>query len=491
MDSTSPTSTSAHHSRASSAALGIELEPDDAGTCLRKRSGEVAGRAAGVEHVLRLRRERELEQPAVTTVGPLVERHVPRHATGSRSTSRRARGLGRAHRQEAEEERAEDDLRPERDQGEADGGRVLVREAAEAVERPADEDDGDGHDARAEQAEPDHEAVLQAEASVGALDERVGFAEMGGREGACEDPELDDLRPEQDGRDAGEERVDLPRPPEQRHGAGRQGDGPDRAEEEQDEPRREVQPARAVEEHELHVAPGVAEAVQLRLADARVVVDRDLADAELPPERLEDHLRRELHPGRVEVERRKRVLAHCSHAAMRIRDLDAEEQVEHPREDRVADVTVEPRHGLAVDRPLEARAHHEVVAGRELVDERPELPQRVGLVGVPHHDVLPAGDREPGEVCAPVSRALLADDDRTVLRGDLGGGIRGGVVDDDHLAGAARVADPVERLVDDLSHRLFLVQAGNDDGDLGRCGGHLVRRTTVPCAPAGTFAEWG
>ena len=52
-------------------------------------------------------------------------------------------------------------------------------------------------------------------------------------------------------------------------------------------------------------------------------------------------------------------------------------------------------------------------------------------------------------------------------------------------------ADPVERLVDDLPHRLFLVQAGDDDGDLGRCGGHLVRRTTVACAPAGTFAEWG
>ena len=339
--------------------------------------------------------------------------------------------------------------------------------------------------------QPASEAVLEPEPSVRSLDQRVGLAEMGGGERAREDPELDDLHAQQDRDMQSEERVDLPGAAEDRHGAGREREAPITPEQEQHQPGHEVQPARAVEEHELHVAPGVAEAVQLRLADARVVVDRDLADAELPPERLEDHLRRELHPGRVEVEHRERVLAHCTHAAVGVRDLDAEEEVEHPRQDRVADVAVEPRHRLAVDRPLEARAHHEVVAGRELVDERPELPQRVGLVGVPHHDVVAAGDGEPGEVGAAVARALLAHDDRAVLGGDLGRRIGRGVVDDDHLAGATRLADPLERLVDDLPHRLFLVQAGDDDGDLGRSGGHLVRRSTVARASVGIVPEQG
>src|SRR4029079_13668733 len=34
--------------------------------------------------------------------------------------------------------------------------------------------------------------------------------------------------------------------------------------------------------------------------------------------------------------------------------------------------------------------------------------------------------------------------------------------------------DPLERLVDDLPHCLFLVQARDDDGDLGRSLGHRV-----------------
>ena len=54
----------------------------------------------------------------------------------------RPRGLGRLHRQQAHEERAEYHLRPDRHDGEADRGRVLVRQGAKAVERPADEDGG-------------------------------------------------------------------------------------------------------------------------------------------------------------------------------------------------------------------------------------------------------------------------------------------------------------------------------------------------------------
>ena len=47
-----------------------------------------------------------------------------------------------------------------------------------------------------------------------------------------------------------------------------------------------------------------------------------------------------------------------------------------PGQDRVADVAVQPRHRLAVDRPFEARAHHEVVALRQAVDEWCEVLHR-------------------------------------------------------------------------------------------------------------------
>ena len=231
--------------------------------------------------------------------------------------------------------------------------------------------------------------------------------------------------------------------------------------------------------------PRVAEAVQLRLADPGVVVDRDLAHAELAPERLEDHLRGELHPGRVQIEGRERVLADGAHPAVRVGDLDAEEDVQQARQDRVADMTVEPRHRLAVDGPLEARSHHEVVTLRKALDERREVLHRIRLVGVAHHDEVALRDGEPGEVGAAVAGALLADDGRTVLRCDFGGAVGRRVVDDDHLARASGAADALERLVDDLPDRLFLVQAGDDDGYLGRGGGHRVRRSTVARASAG------
>ena len=199
-------------------------------------------------------------------------------------------------------------------------------------------------------------------------------------------------------------------------------------------PGNEVEPARAVQEHEADVAPRVAEAVELRLADARVVVDRDLAHREAAAVRLEDHLRRELHSRRVQVEGGERVLADGAHAAVRVGDLHAEEQVEHPREDRVSDEAVQERHRVAVDRPLEARADDEVVALLEPVDERRELLQRVRLVGVAHHDVLALRLGEPGQVGAPVAAALLGDDARAVLGRDLGRAVGRGVVDHDHLA---------------------------------------------------------
>ena len=320
--------------------------------------------------------------------------------------------------------------------------------------------------------------------AAGPLDEGVRLAEMDGGERAGEDPELHDLHPEQDREHEQEERVDLPGAAEDRHRACREHERAEHPEHEQDQPGDEVEPARAVEQHELHVAPRVAEAVQLRLADARVVVDRDLAHAELAAERLEHHLRGELHPGRVQVERRERVAAHRPHAAVRVGDLDAEEDVQEPGEDRVADVAVEPRHRLAVDRPLEPRAHDEVVAVGEAVDERGEVLDRIRLVGIAHHDVVALRDGEPREVGAAVAGALLADDRRAVLGGDLRRAVGRGVVDDDHLAVRPERRIPSQRLVDDRAHRLLLVQAGDDDGDLGRCSsGHRARRSTVARGP--------
>ena len=177
----------------------------------------------------------------------------------------------------------------------------------------------------------------------------------------------------------------------------------------------------------------------------------------------------------MEVELRRGVLADRAHPAVGVRDLDAEEEVEHPGQDRVSDEPVQERHRVAVDRPLEARAHDEVVTLLEPVDERRELLERIRLVGVAHDDVLAPRLLEAGQIRAAVAAAKLGDDACPVLRGDLGRAVFRAVVDDEDLARAPRAADALERLVDDVPDGLFLVQAGDDNGDLG-VGRHREKR---------------
>ena len=84
--------------------------------------------------------------------------------------------------------------------------------------------------------------------------------------------------------------MDLPRPAEDIHGTAGEDEHAGNAEEKEQEAGHEVEPARAVQEHEADMSPRVGEAAQLRLALAREVVDRDLAHREPAPEGLEHHL---------------------------------------------------------------------------------------------------------------------------------------------------------------------------------------------------------
>ena len=99
-------------------------------------------------------------------------------------------------------------------------------------------------------------------------------------------------------------------------------------------------------------------------------------------------------------------------------DAGAEEQVEEARQQRVADVAVQPRHRARVD-VVHAVADHQVGAVLELGDEARDLVEVVGQVGVGHHDVLAARGREAGEVGAAVAAPRLVDDARAGRRREL------------------------------------------------------------------------
>src|SRR4051812_27931860 len=97
------------------------------------------------------------------------------------------------------------------------------------------------------------------------------------------------------------------------------------------------------------MAPAVPERSELRLSLPRMKRDRQLANLEASPGSPDHHLRRELHPGRLQSEHRKHVAPERAHPAMGVANRCPEEQVEKAREKRISDTT-QRRHSPRVNR---------------------------------------------------------------------------------------------------------------------------------------------
>ena len=189
-----------------------------------------------------------------------------------------------------------------------------------------------------------------------------------------------------------------------------------------------------MDEQEAQVAPPVAEARELRLAAARVVLDLELADRQVLLRGADHHLGGELHAGGAQIEAWQHVAAQGAHAAVRVVDAGAERMFSNPGQQRVADVAVMPRHRARMD-VVHPVADHHVGAVLELAQEVGDLVEVVGEVGVGHHDVRAAGGGEPGQIGAAVAALGFAHDERARGRRQLGAAVVRAVVDDDHLAG--------------------------------------------------------
>ncbi len=172
---------------------------------------------------------------------------------------------------------------------------------------------------------------------------------------------------------------------------------------------------RAVDEQEAEVAPAVAEAGQLRLSpcgwysigtsrtssrsfDARITI----SDANSMPVVLRSSLSIALAP-------------QGAHAAVRIVNPGAEEEVQRPGEHRVPHVAVQPRHGPGMD-VVHPVADDHLGSRFELCDETRNVTEVVGQVGVRHHDVAPARGGESGAIGASVAAARLVNHDARLRR---------------------------------------------------------------------------
>ena len=166
---------------------------------------------------------------------------------------------------------------------------------------------------------------------------------------------------------------------------------------------------------------------------------------------------------------RQDVAPEAAHAAVRVADAGAEEEVQRAAQQRVADVAVDPVHRARLD-VVHPVAHHELGAVAQLLDEVRDLVERIRHVGVEHHDVLAARRREAGEVGRAVAAPRLVHDAGAGGRRELGAAVVRVVVGDDDLAADAGLGERVERAAHALLDVLGLVQARDDDRDLDRPG---------------------
>ena len=182
--------------------------------------------------------------------------------------------------------------------------------------------------------------------------------------------------------------------------------------------RDDKQMCRAVDEQEAQVAPAIAERGQLALPSARVVLDWQLSNPQVLLRSPDDHLRRELHPGRTQVQALQDLTAHAAHAAVGVADAGAIEQIQEPCQQRIADIA-----GAAMASPrldvVHAVPDHDLGAVLHRRQELRDLLEVVRQVGVEHHDVLAAGRVKAGQIGRAVTAATLLDDGCARPRGDL------------------------------------------------------------------------
>src|SRR5450759_1876538 len=158
---------------------------------------------------------------------------------------------------------------------------------------------------------------------------------------------------------------------------------------------------------------------------------------------------------------------------MDVGEVTAVHDVEDPCRNRGAEVAVQRRHRPRLDASLPSRPHHELIAFTKLLQERGQLPEVVGAVGVAHEDVLAANERERVDVGSAKPTARSPQHARSVLEGDLSGPIAP-AVDDHDLAGDSRAGQTLPAPLDEVTNHGLFIESRDDDGDLGL--GHIVIR---------------
>ena len=156
---------------------------------------------------------------------------------------------------------------------------------------------------------------------------------------------------------------------------------------------------------------------------------------------------------------------------MHVADRRVKEDAADPRQDRVADPAVRPRHRARGDAAKESVPDDEVVAAPQPIDERTDGAEVVAGVGVAHDHEVPIGGFDPTDQRVAVATPRHLDHARAELLRDHNRPVGAAVVGDDDLAVETSGFERPLRALDAGGERLGLVQARHDDRDLDASGG--------------------
>src|ERR1700682_2201651 len=104
---------------------------------------------------------------------------------------------------------------------------------------------------------------------------------------------------------------------------------------------------------------------------------------------------------------------------MDVREVAAVHQVEDPGCHGGTEVPMQGGHRSVLDASLPSRTHYELVSLAKLLQERGQLPEVVGAIGVAHQDVFAANEGECVDVRAAETAAGSLQYAGSMFAGDL------------------------------------------------------------------------
>jgi hypothetical protein len=184
------------------------------------------------------------------------------------------------------------------------------------------------------------------------------------------------------------------------------------------------------------MTPAIAPTSQMwwSTSSIRVKNYRHLCDSHPQESTFDDHLAGELHSRGLKIHLLVRRLREPSQSTMEVTNGAAKENFADPRQDRIPNPFVLPRHGSRFDAPSKPVAHHEIGPITQLCDKRRDGAKIITIVGITHDYVFAPSRLDSAPERITISLGFHVDDSGAQATGNLLRAIRTAVVGNYYLS---------------------------------------------------------